>query len=73
MEENIEVQGILLEKTEKYRIDTEEMVIKFVEQIKEKSFKEGYELVSYASAKKEKKSKGEVVDEYWIVTIKKKF
>ena len=49
------------------------MVIKFVEQVKAKSFKEGYELVSYASTKKEKKSKGEVVDEYWIVTIKKKF
>ena len=73
MGENVEIQGILLEKTEKYRIDTEEMVIKFVEQVKAKSFKEGYELVSYASTKKEKKSKGEVVDEYWIITIKKKF
>lgn len=73
MEENNEIQGILLEKTEKYRIDTEEMVVKFIEQIKKNSFKEGYELVSYASTKKEKKSKGEIVDEYWIVTIKKKF
>ena len=72
MGENVEIQGILLEKTEKYRIDTEEMVIKFVEQVKAKSFKEGYELVSYASTKKEKKSKGEVEAEDSIVTITKK-
>lgn len=73
--ENIKetVQGYLLEKVEKYRIDTEEMVVMFINQVKKDSYKEGYELVSYASAKKEKKSKGEIVDEYWIVTIKKKF
>ena len=49
MGENVEIQRTLLEKTEKYRIDTEEMVIKFIDQVKSRAFKEGYELVSYTS------------------------
>jgi hypothetical protein len=73
MEENMIIGAELLERTEKYRIDSEEMVTKFIEQIKENSFKEGYELVSYGSVKKEKKSKGEIIDQYWVTSVRKKY
>lgn len=43
MNENVKetVQGYLLEKVEKYRIDTEEMVVMFINQVKKNSYKEG--------------------------------
>ena len=36
---------------------------------KEKSQTEGYEVVSHTATLKEKKSKGEVIDSYYIVKI----
>ena len=57
---------ILMKKVETYKIDTMENAEKFVDEVKKDPEGEGYEVKSYKLVKKEKKSKGEVIDE-WIV------
>lgn len=56
-------------RTDEIRVDTEEAAKALIESFKEKSREEGYEVVSYTSTLKEKKSKGEVIDSYYIVKI----
>ena len=58
---------------EVYRIDTEEEVKNFIEELKAQAFEEGYVLKSCAYTLKEKKLKGEVVDSAYQVKIIKDF
>ena len=60
----------LIQTTEIYRASNEAEAQELINEAKQAG---EYELAKYSSEKKEVKSKGEVVDEYWIVTIKKKF
>lgn len=62
---------ILMKKVETYKIDTMENAEKFVEAVKKDLDHEGYEVKSYKLVKKEKKSKGEVIDSFVITTIEK--
>ena len=59
--------------TEVYRVDTEEEVQAFNEQLKEAAIEEGYVLKSYAYTLKEKKLKGEVVDSAFVVKVVKEY
>ena len=59
--------------TEVYRIDTEEEVQVFNEQLKENAIEEGYVLKSYSYTLKEKKSKGEVIDSAYAVKVVKEY
>lgn len=61
--------GEIMKRTEEIRVETEEEAMALIESFKEKSKTEGYEIVSYCSTHKEKKSKGEVLDDYYIVKI----
>lgn len=63
----------LTETTEVYRIDTEEEVKEFIEDMKDKAREEGFSLKSYSSTYKEKKMKGEVIDSCWQTKIVKNF
>ena len=57
----------LLKTTEEHRADTEAEATRLIEE-------DGrYLLAKYSSVKKERKQKGEVVDEYFIVTLVKVF
>ena len=58
---------------EVYRIDTEEEVKNFIEEVKADAIEEGYVLKSCAYTLKEKKLKGEVVDSAYQVKIVKDF
>ena len=58
---------------EVYRIDTEEEVKNFIEEVKDDALEEGYVLKSCAYTLKEKKLKGEVVDSAYQVKIVKDF
>ena len=58
---------------EVYRIDTEEEVQAFIEDMKAKAIDEGYVLKSCAYTLKEKKSKGEVIDSAYQVKVVKDF
>ena len=60
----------LVSTTETYRVDTETEATQAIEEAK----KDGsYVLGKYTSEHKERKSKGEVIDEYWKLTLTKLF
>lgn len=60
----------LISTTETYRVDTEAEATKAIEEAKNDS---SYVLGKYTSEHKERKSKGEVVDEYWKLSLTKIF
>lgn len=65
--------GEILKQTDEIRVDTEEEAKALIESFKEKASKEGYEIVSYTSTLKEKKSKGEVISSSYTVKIVKRW
>lgn len=65
--------GELLKQTDEIRVESETQAKNLIEEFKEKAREEGYEIVSYTSTLKEKKSKGDVIDSYYIVKIVKRW
>ncbi len=61
----------LLNTTEVYRFESENEVTKFLDEVKSNQGK--YTLVKYSTVHKEKKSKGEIEDEWYRVTVVKSF
>ena len=60
----------LVSTTEVYRVDTEDEATRAIEEAKNEV---SYTLGKYTSERKEVKSKGEVVDEYWKLSLTKRF
>lgn len=60
----------LLAVTEKYRVSNEDEALKFIDEAKNDR---GYVLNKYTTQKKEVKQKGEIVDEYVVVSLTKIF
>lgn len=60
----------LLNVTETYRVPSEPAAVAIIEQAKSCP---DYNLVKYSTVRKEIKSKGEVVDDYYKVSLTKKF
>lgn len=58
----------LIKTVETYRVDTEDEVAGFIEELKSNP---SYDLVSYKSKRKEKKEKGEVIDTWCQVQVVK--
>lgn len=65
--------GELCKKTEEWRVNNEAEAQALIDQAKKDPEGEGYELISYKMVKKDKKSKGEIIDEWIIVTLVKKW
>lgn len=65
--------GELCKKTEEWRVNNEAEAQALIDQAKRDPEGEGYELVSYKMVKKDKKLKGEIIDEWVIVTLVKKW
>ena len=63
----------LISVVEQYRFDTEEEATRFIEECKEDAETHGYTLKSYSSTKKEKKAKGEIIDEAVLVKLAKDY
>lgn len=61
----------LMKQTDEIRVETEKEAEALIENFKKKALEEGYEVSSYAATHKEKKSRGEVTDDYYIVKIVK--
>ena len=61
----------LIEQTEKYVVDSEEEAIKVIQSFKKDAESKGYILGKSGYDYKTKKAKGEIIDEAWVVTIKK--
>lgn len=60
----------LISTIETYRVDTEAEATQIIENAKNDS---SYILGKYTSEHKERKSKGEVIDEYWKLSLTKIF
>lgn len=60
----------LIKTTEEHRADTEYEAAELINAAKEDG---RYLLSKYSSVKKERKQKGEIIDEYFIVTLVKVF
>lgn len=60
---------ILLKVTEEYRAESEQEVKEMSERFRTEAREKGYTLNSLAYTKKEKKQKGEVIDEGYLVKV----
>lgn len=63
----------LLKTTDVYRMDTEEEAIAAIEECKDGSTAGGYTVTKSGYVLKTKKSKGEIVDAWTVVTMEKTF
>jgi hypothetical protein len=57
----------ILKVTEEYRVNLEEEVKQLNEKMKSEATEKGYILNAFSYVKKEKKSKGEIIDEGYLV------
>lgn len=64
---------MLMKTTDVYRVDDETEAIEMIETFRDQTLTEGYTLTKSGYVIKTKKSKGEVVDSWAIVTIEKTF
>jgi hypothetical protein len=64
------MEALIVKTTEEWIVNTEEEAKALIEKAKTEG---GYELIKYSSDKKEKKSKGEVIDTWYLVKLTKKF
>ena len=60
---------MLLEVTTKLRVDSEEKAKETIESYREEAVKKGYVIKKVGYERKEKKTKGIVVAERWVVSI----
>lgn len=63
----------LLKKTEVYRVDTEEEAMNMIEDAKDGQMNGGYTLTKSSYVLKTKKSKGEIIDQWFITSTEKTF
>lgn len=63
----------LINVVEQFRLDSEEEVQRFIDEQKEAASQGGYTIKSYSSTFKEKKVKGETIDEGYLVRISKDY
>lgn len=61
----------LIERTEKYVVDSENEAIELIKTSKKDAEEKHYTLGSSGYTYKTKKAKGEIVGEAWVVSIKK--
>lgn len=62
--------GFLISVTETYRMKTDEEAKRFLEELKQDR---NFDIVKYSSIKKERKQKGEIIDEWVRFTVTKAF
>lgn len=63
----------MLKRTDEMKVYTEEEAMALIEKIKSDPDNEGYEVASHTVTLKEKKSKGEVIDAWYVVKVTKKW
>lgn len=62
-----------LKKTEEYRAESEGEAKAFIEEIKEESKSKGFYVSAYSITHKEKKAKGEIIDECFVIKVVKTY
>jgi hypothetical protein len=64
---------MLLETTQKYRVDSEEQAKDLIEQFRAQAREKGYVVKKAGYEYKTKKAKGEVIAEAWVVSVTQVF
>lgn len=64
---------MLMKTTDVYRVDNEEEAVQMINDFKDRQLTEGFTLTKSGYVLKTKKSKGEIVDSWAIVTVEKTF
>lgn len=64
---------ILLKITEQYKVSNEEEAVQAIEKEKNEAITGGYTLTKSSYALKTKKSKGEIIDSWAVVTLEKTY
>ena len=63
----------LLKTTDVYRVDNEAQAIALIEEFRGRQMTEGFTLTKSGYVLKTKKSKGEIVDSWAVVTLERSF
>lgn len=63
----------LLRETVMVRVATEEQAIELIDELKQKQSAEGYTVTKSGYVLKTKKAKGEIVDQWYVVTCQKDY
>ena len=64
---------MLMKTTDVYRVDNEEEAVQMINESKNQAITDGYTLTKSSYAVKTKKSKGEIIDSWCIVSLEKTF
>ena len=64
---------ILLKTVDTFRVVDEEEAVRLIEEYKDKQASEGYSLTKSGYVLKNKKSKGEIIDSWAVVTVERSF
>jgi len=64
---------MLMKNTEVHRVNNEEEAVQMIERYKNDQIAEGYTLTKSGYVLKNKKSKGEIIDSWAVVTLEKTF
>ena len=64
---------ILLKTVDTFRVANEEEAVRLIEEYKDKQISEGYSLTKSGYVLKNKKSKGEIIDSWAVVTVECSF
>lgn len=59
--------------TDVFKVDTEAAAAQLIQEYKDAAGAEGYDLTKYESKYRNKKKKGEIEEEWYIVTLQKDF
>lgn len=63
----------IMKQIDEIRVDSYEEAKALIEKFKSDAKEEGYDVISSSATLKEKKSKGEIIDSYYIVKIVKRW
>lgn len=65
--------AVMLKQVDEMKVYTEEEAKNLIEKYKEKAREEGYEVIKSSSTLKEKKTRGEITDAWYVVSITKRW
>lgn len=63
----------LTQQTDVYRVDTEEEAVDMIQDAKDNQVRNGYTLLKSGYVMKTKKSKGQIIDSWFMVSLQKSF
>ena len=63
----------LIKRVEEYRVESEEEAVALIQKFKDNQIQSGYEVTKSGYAMKTKKSKGEIISSWFIVSITMNF